>query len=82
MWEEGGAGVASRNPWFAFSETPKASTPSTPHPYFLSITVNKANGGPLLRPLIYYFNDSIAHCLAIVSLMTLIKLVLIKAGDI
>ncbi len=50
-------------------------------PRFLSITVNNANCGPL-HHLIYYFNDYIPHCLAIVSLIDLIKFGLIMTGDI
>lgn len=58
-----------------------AGTASPGPPRFLSIIVNKANCGPL-HHLIYYFNDYIPHCLAIVSLIDLIKFGLIKAGDI
>lgn len=54
----GRANVVSRNS--------QAQLPRDPN--FLSITVNKANGGPL-HHFIYYFNDYIPHCLAIVSLI-------------
>jgi len=67
----GRANVVSQNGRHSFPGTPR----------FLSIIVNKANCGPL-NHLIYYFNDYIPHCLAIVSLIDLIKFGLIKAGDI
>ena len=63
------------------AEPPKLRLLGTPGPILpiLSISVNMEDP---LHNFIYYVNDYIAHCLAIVSLMDLIKLGLFTAGDI